>query len=217
MTNNLHFSALIVALFWITPQTLMAQEVYCALEVTVVSAAGTPVSRTSVLMVDQKGNIFSTSTTDEKGIVRFCDVPSGLIDLQVGGNRCGAVVVRYLRPYWMRTKHVSIVYEDCGGEDHMPPGGCLLTVRVQNENHLPLPGVRFEDQSEHRSSPTQQIADEFGRIFRSLAWGETLAGSLAKDGYASKTIDEPCKRGEPYRRERVILLPKSRIQSNPRY
>ncbi len=77
-------------------------EIYCAFEVVVKSPTGVPVVGAGVAGLDQNGVKFGTALTDAQGVVRFCDAPSGLIEINVGGNLCGAVSVRYLSAYWLR-------------------------------------------------------------------------------------------------------------------
>jgi hypothetical protein len=140
---------------------------YCAFEVAVSSPTGAPVAGIGVALVRRNGQTFSTVVSNERGIARVCDAPEGLVDIEVGGHVCGAVAVRYLKPYWMKTRRVSVMYKNCSGEEFVPIGGCLLTIRTLDEQGAPLSGVLFDD-PDKRSKLREQtwISDQFGRIFR---------------------------------------------------
>lgn len=184
-----------------------AQSDYCAFEVVVKSPDGKPVSKAGVSAIDENGITFSRPVTDDEGRARICDVPAGLTDILVGGQRCGAVTVRYLKPYWMKTRSVFVTYQDCGGEDHAAPAGCVLTIRVRNDRAAPLAGVYFSDLV-NRPAALQQTStsDQYGRIFRFIGFGKTLAGTLVKDGYVPKEVNDQCTPGEAYQHTQVVVL-----------
>lgn len=60
--------------------------------------------------------------TGEDGAATICDVPLGLIDIQAGDNRCGAVRVHYFGTYWLRFRKVAVVYECSAGAIGCAPG-----------------------------------------------------------------------------------------------
>lgn len=178
---------------------------YCAFEILVKSPSGAPIEGAGVAGLDQNGIGFGTAVTDSVGLARICDSAPGLTDIQVGGQRCGAVTVRYLRPYWMVSRKVFVTYTNCSGEDHTPPAGCLLTIRVKAGDGAPLAGVRFVASSETPAHQTA-VSDQYGRIFRFIRFGDTMAGRLVKDGYLEKELNEPCVPGKAYRLERAVEL-----------
>src|SRR6185312_5904869 len=103
------------------------------------SPAGTPVAGIGVALTHD-GRVYGTAITDARGIAQICDAPKGLVDIEVGGHLCGAVSVRYLKPYWMETRRVSVTYENCSGDDFFPYGGCLFTIRVYDRKTYPSGG-----------------------------------------------------------------------------
>ncbi len=208
MVRILALSVLVLA-----PLTSAAQDQsnYCAFEIAVSSPAGSPIAGVGVSLQRRGGQVYSTTTTSERGIASICDAPDGLVDIEVGGHLCGAVAVRYLKQYWMKTRRVSITYENCSGEEWVPLGGCLRTIRVVDEHGALLKGVLF-DQPDKRSRSREQtwVSDQFGRIFRFVNYGETLTGSLEKAGYVSKSVTDECNRAEPSEKELLITLNRRR-------
>lgn len=178
---------------------------YCAFKVTVKSPTGSAVTGAPVAELRQNGEVYAAGATNSQGIAMLCDAPSGLIDIEVGGHLCGAVAVRYLQPYWLETRDVLLVYKNCNGEEWAPPGGCRLTLRTVDEQRQPLSGVLL-DVSGGSPQGGSRISDAFGRIFRSIHYGETMTGRLVKDGYPQQEIAQSCKPGESYEAERIVVL-----------
>ena len=180
---------------------------YCAFEVVVTTPRGLPVIGAPVAE-DYQGRPFATAMTDKSGVARLCDAPADSVDIVVGGKRCGATRVSYLSPYWMRTRRVSVTYENCSGEEWMLPGGCRLTIRLRDERtSAPLPGARFRGGDSRAASEFETYeSDTFGRVFRFIRYGTTLSGTLDKDGYAQGEVSEPCTRGENPYLEKIIAL-----------
>ncbi len=192
----------------LAPLSTAAQDrAYCAFEIAVSSPAGAPVAGAVVALVRGNGQTFSTAASNERGIARICDTPEGLVDIEVGGHLCGAVAVRHLKAFWMQTRRVSLMYQNCSGEEFVPIGGCLLTVRTLDEQGAPLSGVLLDD-PDKRSKLREQTwtSDQFGRIFRFVNYGETLKGRVEKAGYVSKSVTDECQRGESSEKELVITL-----------
>lgn len=182
----------------------------CYFEVAVTSAKGAPVIGASVSGVHQQsGRTFNQTFTDKQGVARICDAPEGLVDILVGGNLCGAVAVRYLKPYWMRTRRISVSYENCSGDEWVLPGGCLLTLRIEDQKGTPLSGVLFDSEDKRSKLREQtQLSDQFGRIFRFVNYGESLSGRLVKQGFDSRSVTDQCKSGKnPEREQRIIMGP----------
>jgi hypothetical protein len=182
-------------------------EEYCAFEVVVKLPTGVPVAQVPVSGLDERGEIFGSADTDTNGVARICDSPSGLVSIRVGGSRCGAVTVNYLTAVWLRTRSVHVTYKYCGGEDHVPPSRCTLTLRVHRSDGTALTGVQLVDASSSPAKLAQKdVSDRYGRIFRTIEFGRSLTGMLVKDRFVSRAIVEQCKPGEPYRHERIIEL-----------
>lgn len=59
----------------------------------------------------RKETIFETST-DAGGVARICDAPLEPIDLVVGKDICGSVMVRLLRYQWPDTEQVLVTFAE---------------------------------------------------------------------------------------------------------
>ena len=199
------------------PLLAQGQPEYCAFEVAVKSPTQTPMAGVLVEGTRHKGQVFGRALTDRRGIARICDAPVGLADLRVGGDRCGAVVVRYVQPLWMETRHILVIYANCSGEEWIPPSACQLTIRVRDTSDSPVPGVLLNfTSSQQRNAPGLQtrVSDEFGRIFRVIAYGETMTAKFSKEGYLPAELSEPCRPGESYRKERIVTM--QRLAEQPK-
>jgi hypothetical protein len=182
---------------------------YCAFEVVVKSPAGAPVVGIEVSEIES-GQVYAVGVTDQQGISKICDAPEGLIDLHVGAQLCGAVTVAHLAPYWMVTRRIDMIYKNCQGDDFLPQGGCLLTIRVRDGAQAPLPGVNVNDPSAQQPSkgPQTNASDQFGRIFRFLAYGDTGKIELRKDGYQPQAVAYECRPGRSFMPTRTVILEK---------
>jgi len=180
---------------------------YCAFQIHVRSPTGAPVKGVSVALLKRSGETFGTAVTDEGGVAKICDAPGGLVDVEVGGQLCGAIAVRHLKAFWMKTRRVFITYENCSGEEFVPMGGCLLTIRTLNESGLPIRGVLFDSPDKGPAlRPQTSVSDRFGRIFRFIRYGEILTGHVEKPGYATSSVTDECKSGQAPEREQVVVL-----------
>jgi hypothetical protein len=179
---------------------------YCAFEVAVRSPGGEAIPSLAVSAL-QNGRSFATTQTNAEGVVRICDVPPGQIEVEVGGHACGAVLVRFLSPDWMKTRRVVVTFERCSQGEFYFPGGCFLIFRVQDVAGRPISGAVFGLQGNDSVRFDQtRIADAYGRVFRFIKTGEGMEGRVEKTGYVSREISDQCKLGDPVKRERVITL-----------
>ena len=183
-----------------------AQAEYCAFEVLVKSRTGTPVANADVEEVREDGTTFASAITDNNGIARLCDAPAQLVRIQVGGNRCGAVTVGSLKRYWMRTRSIHVVYQNCAGEEWAAPGKCLLTIRVLDRNGKALEGVRLHTKGLPPGQTGAADSDEYGRIFRSVRYGDKLTGQLEKKGYLPQDISSECRSGDAWDKELRVVM-----------
>lgn len=180
---------------------------YCAFEVLVRSSAGQPVAGASVVE-EVEGKAFARAVTNDKGIARICDAPARLIDIVVGGKLCGAASVRYLQAFWLETRRVSLIYDNCSGEEWLLATGCRMTIRTRDATDAsPLAGVRlFVAPGEPKSAAAKQVSDQFGRLFWMMPYGATLKATLRRDGYSPMDVTERCNPGEgPVHEESVAL------------
>jgi hypothetical protein len=190
------------------------QVAYCAFEVTVRSPRGEAIAGAAVSELGMDGKMIGSGITDGQGVVKLCDAPVGLVDIQVGGNRCGAVKVSYLKAYWLQTRRLPITYENCSGEEWAVPGGCLFTIRLRDQQNSPIAGVLFDDPNE-RPAPQTKASDTFGRIFRFIKFGETMSGRLHKNGYLPQDVSQKCQRGGTPERESIVVLRDAKGDSSP--
>ena len=201
---------ILTALLLLTPfasSAAQSSDEYCAFQIYVNTPASKPSANTPVAGLDQNGAVFATAVTNAQGIARVCDAPKDLVDIQIGGSLCGAVTVRYLKPYWMKTRQVFVTYQNCAGEEWAVPGGCLVTIRVRDAKGNPLPGAFLEKAIDQPAAREQtNHSDQFGRIFRFVEYGSTLEATVVKEGYVAKALKEQCRRGEAFDRERILTL-----------
>lgn len=139
--------------------------------------------------------------TDVNGVARFCDVPLHAVDI-VAGTYCGVVLVKGVNPTWPVTRNIFVTYESLCDELTFPDH-CQVLLRIHDEEGRPLAGARFDS---GRSDGA--VSDVFGRIFRRLKSGESLRGSVMKEGGESVPISERCVRGNERDVEVNVVLRK---------
>jgi hypothetical protein len=173
---------------------------YCAFEVRVSKPSGAPFAKVPVGLV-QSGTQFATVFTDAKGLARICDAPLHAVDIVVGGDVCGLVLVKNVRPTWFTTRQVFVTYAEEECSHFWFPDHCRALLRIEDERGQPLSGARFDGRP---SGPG--VSDVFGRLFRSLKRGEKLEGTVTKNGYEQAHVSEEClPEGEDTVETRVVL------------
>ncbi len=169
----------------------VAQDTYCAFEVTVRSPSGTPMSEVPVALIQGHKTTFYETTTDANGVARLCDSPLENVDIIVGFDMCKSVMVRFMMPTWPDTQRISVTYVKtfCGFASFKPD--CVVTLRIQDDAGHPVIGARFNWKSTASSGST--VSDSFGRLFRSLKRREILKGVVIKDAFEPAPISIKCE------------------------
>jgi len=159
---------------------------YCAFQIRVSSPAGNPLAEIPVVLGKQNKTTYSETATDSVGIARICDAPMEPVDLVVGLDLCGSVVVRSVKARWPKTQEVFVTYVKtyC---DHMAVSqSSQVLLRVQDEMGLPVVGARFEGVLAGDSGSA--MSDSLGRIFRVVKRNQRLEGRVTKAGRSSGPI-----------------------------
>ena len=152
------------------------------------------------------GRVFGSAVTQKQGVVQICDSPEGLIDIQVGGELCGAVFVKRLTKWWLQTRFVYVTYQNCSGEGWAVPGGCRYTIRVTDADGRPVSGVRIRHSNSGSGLLLNRESDQYGRIFATTPFGDQLTMELERDGYERQRFIEPCTAGaDAHREPRVVI------------
>jgi hypothetical protein len=179
-----------------------AEPTYCAFEVKVSGPSGTPLAKVPVLMLRRDTTVFAETTTTKDGTARLCDAPLDPVDIVVGFDMCGSVVVRVLKPTWPKIRRVFVTYLQtfC---DHLPSDNyCQVLLRVHDEKGRPVAGARFEGSP----SDVSDVSDIFGRLFRLVRPGEKLEGVVTKDGRQSDRVSEQCIAYDEHDAELKVVL-----------
>ncbi len=177
---------------------------YCAFEVNIRNASGSPSANAPVEMVSG-GRHLAVAMTNKQGLARFCDAPLQGVDFAVGVRDCGVVLVKGVKLTWPETREVFITYDNghCSGE-LIFPNSCQLLLRVHDEEGRPLEGAEID------SGPsTPSVSDDFGRIFLLVKSGENLEGVLKMEGREPVRISEHCVRDDERDFEKSVVLKKA--------
>jgi len=167
-----------------------AESNYCAFEVKVSEPSGAAAAGVPVLMFRKGEIMFSETTTDKSGVARLCDAPLAPVNIVVGFDMCGSVVVRVMRQTWPETQTVFVTYARtfCA---HVPiQDRCQVLLRIQDEKGRPLAGARLEGAP--ATSSESDVSDVFGRLFRSIKAGEKLEGAVVKEGWRPARVSHAC-------------------------
>jgi len=188
-------------------------DTYCAYEVTVIQPTRQPSPGVPVAILDQ-GKQSAEYRTDASGRARLCDAPLSAIDIAVGYDLCGSVVIRRLRPTWPTTRHITVTYTESWCDHFRPPDRCQILLRIQGRDGRPIENARFRPQS---SSVSRAVSsDRFGRLFFMISTGETVTGDIIVEGWQSRAIAEGCTASGETDIERVIVLTKQAHASSPK-
>lgn len=128
-------------------------------------------------MVRNRQTTFSEAMTDAKGLARICDAPLESVDIAVGFDVCGLVLVRSLHPKWPDTIRLSVTFDDNPCEHFALSEFCQVLLRVQDPTGKAMPGVRFVPR-DPKSGKGTDVADSFGRIYRVIPRNRVLEGRL---------------------------------------
>ena len=166
---------------------------YCAFQVNVTNPSGEPFAGVNVLMV-YKGTTFAQTQTDAKGTARLCDAPLFGVDIVVGEDFCGSVLVRQIKPPWLETRQLYVTYvKDSCGHFAFPPD-CRVLLRVRDSGGRPIAEARFEG-TPSPSGKYTDVSDEFGRLFRYTKEPGKLEGLVTKAGYVPAMVSRLCGPG----------------------
>ncbi len=154
-----------MAFFLASVRVFAGEIAYCAFEVKVTTAAGTPRPNVPVFLIREHKTTFSDATTDESGLARLCDAPLEAVDVVVGFDVCGLVTVRNLHSLWPDTKRINVIFEEHPCEHFALAEYCQVLLRVQDTEGRAVAGVRFSGDLDNKGSGSD-VSDNLGRIFR---------------------------------------------------
>ena len=181
----------------------IARASYCAYEVTVSKPDGAPAANVPVAIV-REGRQLRETRTDGRGVARLCDAPLTSVDVVVGVDLCGSVLVRQILPMWPDMRRVFVTYERETCREGQFSDHCLALVRVTAEDGSPVSGALLGSDGAGASASVQ--TDAFGRLFIRVGRGETFTGNITKEGRKATRISERCARfGEDLIEDVVIM------------
>jgi hypothetical protein len=156
-----------------------AEVTYCAFEVKVTPPSGSPVSAVPVHLIRQQRTTISDTISDANGVARICDAPLEPVDIGVGFDVCGSVLVRAVKPTWPAIRKIFVTYAQTPCDRFVFEDRCQVWLRIQDEEGRLVVGARFEGKPS--SAPGSDVSDHFGRLFRSIKTGEALDGVVVKE------------------------------------
>jgi len=177
---------------------------YCAFEVRVANQSGTPARKVPVYLIKNQHITISSTTTDGSGLAKLCDSPLTAVDIGVGVDVCGSVLIRDLRATWPETQRVFVTYAETHCNHFVFDDQCQILLRIQDEDGKAIPEARLT--GHHSPGGGADVSDSLGRLYRLAKTGENVKGVISKEGRESVSISEKCTiRGEPVI-ERTIVL-----------
>ncbi len=154
-----------------------AESTYCAFEVKVTSASGTPRAKVPVQLVRGHTTSLLETSTGANGIARLCDSPLEAVDIAVGSDVCGLVTVRNLHSMWPQTKQVFVTFEEYPCDHFALSEYVQVLLRIQDQAGRPVAGARFEGGTPMTGSGSE-VSDDLGRLFRLVKRQERLRGVI---------------------------------------
>lgn len=192
--------AVLIGLFWLHFLTGSAAKAsgseFCAFEVQVRDHKGSPKPGVAVLLV-QAGKGFAEEKTDRNGVARICNAPVDFVDIVVGNDLCGASWVRHIKQRWPETAVVSVTHQELPCDHFAVEDGCILLLRVRDQDGRPVKGARVEWSAKQDAG----VTDLYGRVFLKTRRREDVKGTITKDGrrgsFSDQCVDD---------HERIIVL-----------
>jgi hypothetical protein len=170
---------------------LRAAMPYCAFEIKVIRPSGLAADKIAA-GISKDGHALSESLTDSRGIARICDAPVGPVDVFAGFAPCDFVTVHSVKPFWLRTKTVTVVYDGSSCSEFSPaPTACHFLLRVRDESGRPVEGAEFRENGAFAPG-VAAISDQFGRLFRVIDNAGILQGAVTKKGYDAAAFARQC-------------------------
>ncbi len=179
----------LTGLLWLCAAVAPGAPSYCAFEVRVSKPDGAPFAKVEVAIVS-RGVQIVTAETDANGLARLCDAPFHNVSIVVGFDICGSVLVRDVKATWPETRQVFVTYVKDICDHFIFADRCTALVRVQDAMGQPLAGARFEGRP--AQAPGSALSDDFGRLFFTLKRGESLKGTVTKDGHEPARVSAQC-------------------------
>ncbi|HSR07933.1 MAG TPA: hypothetical protein VLM42_12335 [Bryobacteraceae bacterium] len=161
-----------------------------------------PAAKVPVGIARQR-DTYAQTFTDANGVARICDAPIDPVDVFIGHDACGLVVIKGVKPLWIETKKLFVTYASstCGDFTTFPKN-CHTILRIKDQSGHPIAGAHIGDKE-----PT--LSDSLGRIFRTIEEQQTLEGNVTKSGYLPTPISQKCSLRElDADRELVVVLRK---------
>jgi hypothetical protein len=180
------------ALLFLYATPCAAAEAYCAFRVRVAAPSGALESGLPVAMVRDNRTTLFEAATDSNGVARFCDAPVGAVDIVVGVDLCGSVVVRQVKAEWPSTREIFVTYAKTFCDHLGVAGDCHVLARIEDESGHPLAGARMEPRGTPPNA-TSRVSDQFGRLFLSVKRGERVEGLIVKDGFEPTDFSRLCR------------------------
>jgi hypothetical protein len=195
ISNSVFALAGLLILFLVPARAAVS---YCAFEVKVTAPSGSPVNAVPVYLIRQQRTTISDTITDANGIARISDAPLETVDIGVGFDVCGSVLVRAVKPTWPALRQIFITYAQAPCGHFVSKSRCQVLLRIQDAEGRPVAGARF--------APGSDASDDFGKLFRSIKIGETLDGVVVKEGRQPAHISERCGQHDQHDIELKVVL-----------
>ena len=163
------------------PSPIFAEgESFCAFRVEVKTPAGAPLEK----------QVYAQAVTGKEGSAKLCDAPFEPVDVLVGFDICGSVLVRNLSPTWPETRNVSVTYADAPCDHFGVSQTCRMLIRILDEAGKPVEGALFSGTP--YGSEGQSTSDRYGRIFRTMLRQQKIEGFVAKEGRQPARVSSIC-------------------------
>lgn len=177
----------IMAAFGITACLPARAEGFCAFQVDVRTPTGSPIGKVPVSIITGHTQVYAQTVTGPDGVAKLCDAPFETVDVVVGFDICGSVLIRNLSPTWPEPRKLSVTYAEAPCDHFGVSQTCRTLIRVLDEAGKPVQGAHFSGGGQGEDS-----SDAFGRIFRTTARRQKIEGVISKDGRQPVKLSTTC-------------------------
>ena len=195
-SRSLVLSALSLGAVLLIPPPVHAEE-FCAVTLNVFGPHGEPNSSTWIELDDTTGNAVRRELMTGPTLY-LCDFGFGPHTLRVGTNECLPVAISNLRAVFGSPITLNVTLNACGYNEKVR-SGCLLYVRVVDDEGHPIPDVEFSPPGRANEAPK---TDSYGRY--QVLFSGMKHVTLSKHGFAPEAVSVLCQAKEEIDRQVVM-------------
>lgn len=163
---------------------------FCALTISVLREAGSPVPAAHIDLIDPSGKVVQSQNTVE-GRASFCDIGFGYHSIRVRSDRpltdiC-ETTVKNVKAIYGRSQHIDIIMNICLYGAQTAGNACPTYLRISSPDGEKLHNVKI-----HWGDSQTFVTDEYGRTQIGIGTESTAELTIEKEGFVTQKTSIAC-------------------------